>query len=213
MDPDMIFDAGYLDVGFDDDDDYEVGRRGRARKRFRRAMGAMFGGPAGIAAVARRRRRDKSAERAATVSARAGSQLRLASAGIPVTEGKNLLVSGQRRQTISGALQLATGTAGDLIIRVAKPFQVEKIVAVATDVVTGADVSRLTTITRIDVGVARQQGNVGNTVVSAFGPDVQNNLVMWDPLMPGLDLTVGLVATQPVNATLTTWTCWGYTSL
>jgi hypothetical protein len=96
---------------------------------------------------------------------------------------------------------------------VAKPFQVEKIVAVATDVVTGADVSRLTTITRIDVGVARQQGNVGNTVVSAFGPDVQNNLVMWDPLMPGLDLTVGLVATQPVNATLTTWTCWGYTSL
>lgn len=216
---DMLYDdedvVGYYDVSGDDDDYDDIGyepmevgrRRGRARKRLRR-FGLALAGPIGMVAAARGRRRSAKAARQTTSAYRATAGLQLASRGVPVTEGRNLLASDQRQQDVGGSITLAAaGGTGTLTIAVAKPFQARKMI-ISADVL----LADITITSPPSVGMAPQGASQGARAAAAFGAGVQENAIMWDPAFPGLDITIPLANSNAAQQVVTV-TIFGYSSL
>lgn len=180
-----------IEVGYFDGDemDPEVGRRRLLGRRGRRVLAGLFGGPAAARAVRRRQKRRRA-------PSGAGGQMKMKAPLLqPVTQGPNLLATGQRRQVVGGSVvaPAAGGNVG-LVINVNRPFQGERLVIAVSEQ------PESVTLETFQIGDRSQfAGQAGGLPVIGFQADTVGALFLQSVAYPGLPLVFGFNAATFAN--------------
>ena len=154
----------------------EVGRlfkRG-GRKRRRRILGALFGGPAAwIGMAAKRRRRRNQARRA------------LQGPRVPESRPRSITAGEDRVQPFGfGTVTVAAGDTVQRVQRVQKAFQPTRLILSSPDPLSNFQIED------IKIGTSSQLAGLGGVPASAFDALAEDASIVFAPAQTGIDISV-----------------------
>lgn len=105
---------------------------------------------------------------------------------------EGIIPSNQRRQLIAFAeqLNLVAGSTVNLLGRVQKAIQVERLVVEARFAVSGLDASAFVRVTDVKVGVKSQLATVGSVTLGMFNANAWGSNMILDAARTGNDFTI-----------------------
>jgi hypothetical protein len=161
----------------------EVGSR---KKRRRRILGAVFGGPAGAIAAVRRRRRDRNAAQRAQRARQFAADAYADAPRSPVTL-PNTLIPGAGRRILFGLGSVSVPAAGSAILEavVQRPFQARRAL------LSGSGLANVV-VNDIKIGSLSQLAGTEAIPAETFADVAQDVGIQFDPAGPGVTISVFL---------------------